>query len=359
MKLFLINDTQKEYHWGCYGTSFAIKSKLGLNGVNSIKSFSCKEGSKLENSPRKCLLVYSKNPLIRFIARLYYVNYFKKKLPELCKGIEDSDYVVINGEGTINSIHVATRFIFFVIFLAKDIFNKKVSIINHSCYPKNNKEKQISYYKKAYSKCDFIAAREKKSQQIIKDTLGVNAVLSFDSLPLAVQEFKENPAPRYNDKYICISGAVNYDIENSEYIAEEILKKYHNHKIVYLVGSASGVNDEEPRVIKSLKDHIPEMIVHDAKSFEEWLSIIKYAEVLISGRYHYSIAAMCFGTPTICFASNTPKIDEINKMFGLPNCVTNREQFLYALDNIQYRKWKPLLSEMCLLAKENYKFLSF
>ncbi|EHY70518.1 hypothetical protein SEHO0A_01580 [Salmonella enterica subsp. houtenae str. ATCC BAA-1581] len=60
----------------------------------------------------------------------------------------------------------------------------------------------------------------------------------------------------------------------------------------------------------------------------------------------------------ICFASNTPKIDEVNKLFGLPNCVTDQEQFSQALGNIQQFEWKPLLNEMCTMAKENYKFLN-
>ncbi|EIL8818399.1 polysaccharide pyruvyl transferase family protein [Salmonella enterica] len=294
MKVFLINDTEKEYHWGCYGTSSAIKDQLYANGVDVITSFSCKDGSKLENSPRKCLSVYSKNPLIRYVSKLYFLRFFKKNLPELCKGIEESDYVIINGEGTINSIHIATRFIFFVVFLAKDVFNKKVSIINHSCYPKINKEKQVFYYKNVYSRCDFIAARERRSLHIITKILNVNATLSFDSLPLSIKDLKFIPPSYYSGKYVCLSGAVNYNVENSKFISECILEKYPDHKIIYLVGSASGINYEEPTVIKSLKQYMPKMIVHDAKSFGEWLSVIKYSEVLISGRYHYSIAAMCF-----------------------------------------------------------------
>lgn len=357
MHITLINDTENECHWGCYGTSSAIKQELYAGGVKSIYSFTCHDGSKLENSPRKCLLVYSKNPVIKMLSRWYFVHLFKKQLPDLCKNIEKSDYVVINGEGTINSIHVATRFIFFVVFLAKHVYRKKVCIINHSCYPKESKEKQTSYYKSAYSMCDFIAAREQRSQQILNHKLNATAALSFDSLPIVVKALPRIPESFYDDKYICVSGAVNYNTDNSSYLAEEILKRYGDYKIIYLVGSASGMNADEPVVIQSLKQYLPEMIVHDAKSLEEWLSVIKHAELLISGRYHYSIAAMCFGTPMICFSSNTPKTDEINKMFGLPNCVSNKDQLSSALDSIQSFKWTPLLEEMYALAKENYKFL--
>ncbi|EAT2181805.1 polysaccharide pyruvyl transferase family protein, partial [Salmonella enterica] len=102
---------------------------------------------------------------------------------------------------------------------------------------------------------------------------------------------------------------------------------------------------------------MPELIIHDAKSFTEWLSVIKNSVVLISGRYHYSIAAMCFGTPTVCFSSNTPKLDEINKMFNLPGCVRTHDEFTKALNEIDNLTWQPLSKEMSDLAEYNYNFL--
>lgn len=53
MKVLIINDTVNSYHWGCYGTSTAIKESLRLRGINEIVTFSCEEGSKIGNSPKK------------------------------------------------------------------------------------------------------------------------------------------------------------------------------------------------------------------------------------------------------------------------------------------------------------------
>lgn len=358
MKALIINDTGNSYHWGCYGTSTAIKEKLKSYGVNDISTFSCEEGGRIENAPKKILLVYSKNKIVRKFARLYYISYFRRKLPALWESLTKSDFVVINGEGTINSIHAATRFIFFMIFLAKDVCHKKIYLINHSCYPKLDNKKQIHYYKCAYSRCDFVAARERRSHDIISSILSVNAELAFDSLPLLAKKLERDVQNSlYDEKYICLSGAVNYNKDNSFFIASEILNRYKSYKVIYLVGSPSGMNNEEPSVIESLKKYIPELIVHDATSFTEWLSIIKNASILISGRYHYSIAAMCFGTPTICFSSNTPKLDEINKMFNLPECVRTYDEFVKALNEIDEIPWRSLTNEMSELAENNYNFL--
>jgi polysaccharide pyruvyl transferase WcaK-like protein len=54
-----------------------------------------------------------------------------------------------------------------------------------------------------------------------------------------------------------------------------------------------------------------------ATSEAEWLSAIASAKLLVSGRFHYSIAAACLGTPFIALDSNTPKMDGLMQMLGL------------------------------------------
>ena len=54
-----------------------------------------------------------------------------------------------------------------------------------------------------------------------------------------------------------------------------------------------------------------------ATSEAEWLSAIASAKLLVSGRFHYSIAAACLGTPFIALDSNTPKMDGLMQVLGL------------------------------------------
>ena len=44
-------------------------------------------------------------------------------------------------------------------------------------------------------------------------------------------------------------------------------------------------------------------------SLDDWLHCIEEASLLISGRFHHSIAATCLGTKFIVFNSNTPKVE--------------------------------------------------
>ena len=56
----------------------------------------------------------------------------------------------------------------------------------------------------------------------------------------------------------------------------------------------------------------------NANSEMEWLTVICQAQLLISGRFHHSIAATCFKTPFIALDTNTPKLDALLEMLSLP-----------------------------------------
>ncbi len=49
---------------------------------------------------------------------------------------------------------------------------------------------------------------------------------------------------------------------------------------------------------------------------EEWLNVIHEARILISGRFHHSIAAFCLNTPFIALNSNTHKVHAICSLLG-------------------------------------------
>ena len=62
-----------------------------------------------------------------------------------------------------------------------------------------------------------------------------------------------------------------------------------------------------------------------ASSEFEWLQNIRDADLLVSGRFHHSIAAACMQTPFIVLPSNTPKIEGL--MQTLAEQSANAENF--------------------------------
>ncbi|QMR46616.1 polysaccharide pyruvyl transferase family protein [Citrobacter freundii] len=165
----------------------------------------------------------------------------------------------------------------------------------------------------------------------------------------------EIPGNIIGHDYVCISGAVNYNVLRTDFIIAKIKEKYPQHKIVYLAGSKTeGIIKKEVGVISHYLEKIPEMLVFDAKTLNDWLAVIKHAAVLISGRYHYTIAGACFGTPMIYFPSNTPKIEAIAYDNGLPVAVSTKNEYLRMMDSLDNINWSSQLESLCEKAERNY-----
>ncbi|WP_260862723.1 polysaccharide pyruvyl transferase family protein [Citrobacter sp. Marseille-Q6884] len=343
--VFLLNDTEDFYHWGCNGTSLQIKKQLSKMGVKQILSLPVYTIPLLSNIPLKVNAIGTRETFIQQFA-------------PIANAMNASDFIVVNGEGTIHDFKPGVRALLFLIIAAKKFFNKKVYLINHSCYPNTSEENALNFYREAYRSCEYIAARESLSSLIIRAVLGVPCVESFDSLPLTIREIQDKiPESLISEKYVCISGAVNYNTLRTGYIIEKIKSKFPNHKIVYLAGSKKeGIRKTEQSVIAHYLENMPDILVFDAKSLEDWLSIIKHCSVLVSGRYHFTIAAACFGTPVIYFPSNTPKIEVIAYDNGLPKSVSTQEEFYQMMDSLDDIVWDNKLEDLCVKAENNYKW---
>lgn len=346
--VLLLNDTEDVYHWGCYGTSKAIKDQLIQKGVTGIDCMTVVQTHMFLNVPTRLTNSGGK-------------EYFERNYPEIKDKLDKCSTVVINGEGTIHGFGNAPRMLLYLAYASKHFYGKKVILINHSCYPKSLRSNVINFYKAAYSSCDYVAARESRSARIIENKLGIKCIRSFDNLPITIRSvFDQIPQPIVEKPYICISGAVNYSTAKSPIIARQLLRMFPHHNYVYLIGSKTGANSEEPRVYESLKKYIPNIELFDAKSFLEWLSIIKHSELLLSGRFHYTIAALCLGTRAISFRSNTPKINSVVKDLNLPAVIPKRPSFLfesmlcYQLKRSNIYNPPDIMSYLCSLAQKNY-----
>ena len=69
--------------------------------------------------------------------------------------------------------------------------------------------------------------------------------------------------------------------------------------------------------------------IYYARNLDEWLSVIKNAKMLISGRFHHSIAAYTFGVPYKVYDSNTPKTTALRDVLGHEDVTSlSRRNFL-------------------------------
>ena len=64
-----------------------------------------------------------------------FVNRFNQENSSLILSIIEAEVVVVNGEGTLNRISKGSLNLLFIMYISKKFFNKKVHVINFSCFP--------------------------------------------------------------------------------------------------------------------------------------------------------------------------------------------------------------------------------
>ncbi len=312
-KILFLNDTENHYHFGCTGTSFAIKSRLlqlgELVDIVSITNIWNMKGAQNIND---------------FDDELFFQSFIKENINLLSK-IYIADICIFNGEGNMHGFEnrAGTKSILYLMYILKKRFNKKVHIINHSCFPVESPylisetlSPILKIYKKVYEVVDFIAVRDSISLAIL-NRLGIfNTLLAFDCLPIYINEFYTEEKNIYTEQnYIVISGGSTFHLKYQDFL-ENSLTEYQSkdYKIIFLMSKME--NDAQDDYVcinvinqynKEQKNDKNKIEIFYSENINQWLSMIKNAKKLISGRFHHSIAACIFNIPFICYEGNTPK----------------------------------------------------
>ena len=89
---------------------------------------------------------------------------------------------------------------------------------------------------------------------------------------------------------------------------------------------------------------------------------IEKATILVSGRFHHTIAAACLGTNFIVLNSNTPKIDGLLQAIGNTQNIIHYNDIdllstLLKLSKKKQHKMKISLDQLCDKAMQNFKLL--
>ncbi|MDX8430423.1 MAG: polysaccharide pyruvyl transferase family protein [Candidatus Algichlamydia australiensis] len=301
--LLLLNDTSECYHWGCTGTSQAMREEIQEIGY-ALESISILDLRNLEGVPSSFSLFDEKEKF----------QLFKQSNPSLCERLKKSDIVVINGEGSIHMMRPLPRALLYVAYISKKFFGKHTEIINHSCFPEDclkvDDEETRDLYAGVYKTVDYVCVREPLSRTVL-NSLGVEKVdESFDSLPLYIRKHYTVPQKAASNT-IVLAGSVDWKEEGMKIVVQELKKlEEQGYKIQVLVGAKDRPAYDDKLFVEFLSDELKsgwELI--DAKSLDEWLGAIANADLLVSGRFHHTIAAICLKTPFVVLNSNTPKIE--------------------------------------------------
>jgi len=296
----LVNDTHDWYHWGCTATSSALRRRILARGYRLI------------SAPIR--LTYRFGPAVRsredFDCEAFFQQAVRQNGP-LLDLVRTADLVLINGEGTLHRLSPAPLVLLYLAHVAAVRFGKPVQIVNHSVYPDGRApcrdELAAEIYRRVYQQLDFVAVRESISHQVLQQ-LGVASTLSFDGLPITVAE-KFRPRPTVPGRRLLIAGGpglVGLELAPLRRFMADCTRQ--GYEVEVLVGAKAWPATDDAMLVASLRQHAaPLWRLVEARSLDEWFAAIAGATVVVSGRFHHSLAAACLGTPCVLLDSHTPK----------------------------------------------------
>ncbi|ROO29632.1 polysaccharide pyruvyl transferase family protein [Salinisphaera orenii] len=318
----LVNDTAGVCHWGCTGTTRGLKRAIGALGY-TVESVIAEDIPRLGGALNTAADFDTDAPLARL----------RTRAPCLPERLAAADVVVVNAEGCLHGDRSVAKTLLYLAWYAAERLGRPVDLVNHSCYPQDTTEVAddalLAIYRRAYEAVRFVAVREPLSHALVARWLRRDARESFDCLPLYIEA--QPPAPTSAPRGLVFATSViwqrawaSVQVDVMARLAEQ------GHALTVLVGSAGARNHEDAAFLRDLQRawrrralrsgrfwRRPPWRVVDAASLDEWLGLIADSRLLVSGRFHHSIAAACVGTPWIALDSNTPKIDGLRAAAGV------------------------------------------
>lgn len=307
----LLNDTSAWQHWGHGCTSLALHARLRQK-YDSVVSVPLRDTAGLAPFPATLELFADDSVYAAFTAGN----------AALVEKISQADVVVINGEGTLHGMSQASLGLLYLAYIAKKRLHKRVCVINHSCYPDDNRRDATSaayaIYQLVYAQLDYIAVRENISSQEFT-RMGITAVQSFDALPLFIEQQYQRKPVSNEQPYIVLTGSAAWAAAELAEIRKFItLLDAEGIRIKLLIGAAANMGNDDIAFVQalagSLGDSCGFML---ASSEDEWLQVIEQAQVLVSGHFHHTVAAAFLGTPIVVTAGSTPEIEGLLAMMEI------------------------------------------
>lgn len=303
-KATLINFTGSSYHWGCFGTSMEIYHTLLEHGYY-VETVDVSSTHKL-------------SPTVEKVGDFDDFEFYQKfctSNPTLITALHHSDLIVVNGEGTLHRLSKGAVNLLYIMFICKKFLNRKVVLINFSCFPNGDDSKPkgvTQVYQNVIKYLDYVTPREKMTHAILS-ACDIEVKQSFDCLPRFLN--RHNFINNHNPKgYILVSGGVNFG-ENRYKLLIDYVRYFleQNISVKFLSGAKFSPAQEDIKLQESLRHEfkLSNIEIIQAQTMLEWCEAFQNASFLFSARFHHTIAALSIGTPFAYLNSNTPKIDAI------------------------------------------------
>lgn len=215
--------------------------------------------------------------------------------------------------------------------------------------------------------------------------LNIKAVESFDCMPLYIRDNYIRSSIKHSNELL-IAGSATWlqlnipskqkgnieDFTQGLFGFNRYLKKMSSKgfKIKFLSGAKGYPAKDDKEFIEYMQKqfHI-NWEVYEAISLNDWLRTIEESTMLVSGRFHHTIAAASLRTPFLMLNSNTPKMKGLAKVLSYGKIIKYDDHEIY--DKLMQQTDKKLssseketsfqdssiLNKLCSKAEVNFECL--
>lgn len=353
----ILNDTLNWYHFGCTLTSLALHREL-VDKAGSMNSISAHEISNIDFYPT------SRSD---FVSEAMF-HQLENRHADIWKRLLMADVIVVNGEGTLHGEGKAAMTLLYLIWISKNKLKKDVKLVNHSLFPEGNSAEHgeiREIYKMVIQDLDDIVVRDQISlENVLK--MGLQPRLGFDCLPLTIKRYYEDLIHEPTQDHLVLGGNVNQlDLSSQLETVKEVLSSFEHLGVIVLLGARAHLaGDDLNFATLCHKLFGKRATIKYAANETDWVKTIASSKGMISGRFHYSIAARCFEKPTFMLPSNTPKNEAIAQTIGGTYCSDHSTlnqaltKFLSRLDkDSQKEPSTKTLGDLVIRSKMNFDWL--
>lgn len=215
--------------------------------------------------------------------------------------------------------------------------------------------------------------------------LNIKAVESFDCMPLYIRDNYIRSNIKHSDELL-IAGSATWlqlnipsnqkgnieDFTQGLFSFNRYLKKMSSKgfKIKFLSGAKGYPAKDDKEFIEYMQKqfHI-NWEVYEAISLNDWLRTIEESAMLVSGRFHHTIAAASLRTPFLMLNSNTPKMKGLAKVLGHGKIIKYDDHEIYdklmqqtdkklsSSEKETYFQDSSILNKFCSKAEVNFECL--
>ena len=313
-KAVLINDTNACYSWGNFAAMEGIKSGL------RTKNYDVTGISVLELPWFPPHL-----PGLQDFDDWKYLAACRYRDPTLFYRIEHADEVIINGEGMMNGLGENALRLLYLAYVAKHFYKRRVSIINHSCYPEDrpglSDPQKLAFYYKVYSILDACVVRDQVSYDLLR-SINLPVTMAADTALLWLKDYMdghESPAP---SETAVITVGPGYDTRAAGLFAALCTALRQNGiRPLVLSGAKWHVAQEDHALARDLADLMDEPVdIVKAANVDQFMTHLCAARMVITGFEQVCMMAHALSIPTIPLTTGTNALTifGLSKMAGLP-----------------------------------------